>query len=233
MLERALESIPDHSTGPSPPTTAAHVKALHGAGMIAHVQEDNVRAEELFAQSLTLARAIGDPHRAALLLNDIAKLALHRGEAAQAAALRADGLALARAADDRAAVTQLLLGLGDVVRAQGDLGYAAACYRESLAIGRVLDDRRRIAWALQRLGRLALERGICSALRTRSQRDWRWRAKSATRRVPPDCSTSRDACCWSSTIWRARPHGWGRAHGSYTCWGLAWASRLTSSFWPP
>jgi tetratricopeptide (TPR) repeat protein len=127
--------------------------------MIAHVQEENLRAEELFVQGLTLARAIGDPHRTALLLNDIAELALQRGEAAQAAALCAEGLALARAADDRAAVAHLLLGLGNVVRAQGDLGSAAACYEESLAIGRALDDRRRIAWVLHRLGELALEHG--------------------------------------------------------------------------
>ncbi|HEX9371734.1 MAG TPA: tetratricopeptide repeat protein, partial [Roseiflexaceae bacterium] len=167
-IERALASAdarahggadPNRSAGASPPATAVRAKALHGAGKIAHVQEDSIRAEELFAQGLTLARALGDSHRTALLLNDMAEQALQRGEAAQAAALCAEGLAFARAADDRAAVAHLLLGLGDVVWAQGEVGYAATCYHESLAIGRALDDRPRIAWALLRLGQLALARG--------------------------------------------------------------------------
>jgi tetratricopeptide (TPR) repeat protein len=168
-LERALACAsasphggakPDHSTGPPPPaSTDARAKALHGAGRLAHVQEDNVRAEALFAQSLTLARALGDLCRVALLLNDLGELALHRGDTAQATTLYTEGLALARAADDQSAVAQLLLGLGDVARAQGDLRSAAACYEESLALGQALDDRRRIVWALHALGKLAMAQG--------------------------------------------------------------------------
>ncbi|HET9224322.1 MAG TPA: tetratricopeptide repeat protein, partial [Roseiflexaceae bacterium] len=167
-IERALAGAdararagadPDHSAGASPHATAARAKALHGAGRIGHVQEDNVRAEELFVESLTLARALGDPRRVALLLNDLGELVLQRGDSVQAMTLYTEGLTLARAADDRIAVAHLLLGLGDVARAQGEVGYAAACYQESLAIGRALDDRRRIAWALHRLGALALEQG--------------------------------------------------------------------------
>jgi predicted ATPase len=168
-LERALVSAdapphggakPGHATDlPPPANTAARMKALHGAGNLAHVQEDNVRAEMLLAESLTLARALGDPRRIVLLLNDLGELALQRGDSARATTLCTEGLTLARVVDDRNATTQLLLSLGDVAMARSDLRSAASCYEESLAMGRTLDDRRRIAWALHRLGQLALAQG--------------------------------------------------------------------------
>jgi predicted ATPase/class 3 adenylate cyclase len=134
-------------------------KALHGAGRLAHAQEDNVQAEVLFAESLTLARALGDTRRIALLLNDLGELALHQGDAARATTLYTEGLALAHVADDRSVVARLLLGLGKVVWEQGDLHSAAAYFAESLALHRALDDRRGIAWALHALGQLAQAQG--------------------------------------------------------------------------
>jgi predicted ATPase len=136
--------------------TAIIVHALHGAGKLAHAQEDNLRAQQLFTQGLALARALGEPIRIALLLNDLGELALHQGEIEKATALYAEGLALARAADDRGVIARLLLGLGDLALAQGDQPSAAACYAESLALRRAINDRRGITWALHALGNLAL-----------------------------------------------------------------------------
>jgi predicted ATPase/class 3 adenylate cyclase len=153
----------DDAAGPQPSaSTVARTKALHSAGRLAHAQEDNMRAEALFVESLTLARAQGDPGRIALIapiLSDLGELALHQGDTARATALYTEGLALARAADDRGVVGRLLLGLGDVAQAQGDLRAAASCYEESLTLRRALDDRRGIAWALHALGQLARAQG--------------------------------------------------------------------------
>jgi len=156
---RGKAEIGDTPDSPSAAGGAARAQALHGAGMLAHVQQDGVQAQALFAESLALARAQGDSHRIALLLNDLGELAFLDGDIERAASLYAEGLALARAADDRSAVAWLLLGRGDVEKAQGDLRSAAADYEEGLAIGRALDDQRQLAWALHRLGHLALEQG--------------------------------------------------------------------------
>jgi tetratricopeptide (TPR) repeat protein len=167
-IERALAGAdararggadPDRSTGASPDADAARAKALHSAGMLAHIQADGGQAEALFSASLAIARTLGDLGRVAIVLNDLAELAFLPGDAARAMTLCTEGLALARAADDRSAVARLLLGLGQVARAQGELDSAAAYYEESLAIGRALDDRRHIAWALLALGQLALVQG--------------------------------------------------------------------------
>jgi predicted ATPase/class 3 adenylate cyclase len=148
-----------HTTAPPPASIAARAKALYGAGMLAVTQGDDVRAEALFAESLMLTRALGDPHRIARLLNSLGELALHRGDTERAMTLCIEGLALARAADDRSVVAQLLLGLGGVACMQGDLRSAMSYYEGGLSMNRALDDRRGIAWALHSLGELALEQG--------------------------------------------------------------------------
>jgi tetratricopeptide (TPR) repeat protein len=131
-------------------------RALHGAGRLAHAQEDNLRAQVLFAEGLALARALGDQIRIALLLNDLAELALHQGDIEQATILCAEGVAVARAADDHGVIARLLLGLGDLALARGDRRSAASYYAESLALRRAIDDRRGITWALHALGLLAV-----------------------------------------------------------------------------
>jgi len=166
-LERALAGVgapacggaePGQAAGPLPiASSAARAKALHGAGMVAHMQEDNLRAQALFAQSLTLARALGDPRRVALLLNDLAELALHRGDTARAMTLCAEGLALARAAHNQSAAARLLLGLGDVVKAQGDMQRTAELLAEGLTLARSVGDQENTAWLLYHTGRQELE----------------------------------------------------------------------------
>lgn len=67
--------------GASPVAQAA--SPSHGAGKIAHVQEDTVRAEALFVEGLTLIGALGDPSGIAQILNDLGELVLQRGDFAR------------------------------------------------------------------------------------------------------------------------------------------------------
>jgi predicted ATPase/transcriptional regulator with XRE-family HTH domain len=166
-LEHALEirdwrlEIDGH-TGQSPISklqSLYRARALHGAGRLAHAQEDNLQAQLLFTEGLTLARALDDPKRIALLLKDLSELALHQGDTERATTLCVEGLSLARATDDRSVISRLLLGLGELALARGDQRSAAAYYAESLALHRAIDDRRGIAWALHALGQLALAEG--------------------------------------------------------------------------
>jgi hypothetical protein len=81
-----------------------------------------MRAEALYAASLTFAQAIGDRRPAAILLNDLGEMALHRGDMQRALTLHLDALALARVLGDQRAIARLLNGLRAVARTAGDLG---------------------------------------------------------------------------------------------------------------
>jgi predicted ATPase/transcriptional regulator with XRE-family HTH domain len=137
------------------PALAARAKALHGAGTLAHCQEDDVRAESQYAASLTLAQALGDQRRVAILLNDLGEMALNRGDTQRAMTLHREALALARTLGDQRAIAQLLIGLGMASRVAGDLEAATSYLGESLEICQRLDDRHRAAWALYALGQVA------------------------------------------------------------------------------
>jgi non-specific serine/threonine protein kinase len=153
-LERVLLAADAHaeSMPAASSVAAAHAKALHGAAMLAHSQEDDVRAEALFSASLALAQASGDRRRVASLLNDLGELALHRGDAQRALGLHQEGLALARAIGDERTTAQLLTGLGVALRTAGDLAAAQSRLEESIALHQRLADQRGAAWALHALG---------------------------------------------------------------------------------
>ena len=148
--------LPNDAQAKAHNRTSNIVRALHGAGRLAHAQEDNLRAQMLFTEGLALARTLGDPRRIALLLSDLSELALHQGDTEHAMNLYTEGLALAHAADDRSVIARLLLGLGDLALTRGDQRDAASYYAESLALGQAINDRRGIVWALHALGKLAL-----------------------------------------------------------------------------
>jgi predicted ATPase/transcriptional regulator with XRE-family HTH domain len=162
-LERVLtlaDAQADHNavsgepSGAAPPI-AGRAKALHGAGMLAQTQEDDVRAEALYAASLKLAQAQGDRCRVAILLNDLGEMALHRGDTQRALILHREAVALARTLGDHRSIAQLLDGLGNASLTAGDLGPATAYLEECLEIHQRLDDRGGVAWALHALGLVA------------------------------------------------------------------------------
>ena len=163
-LERVLLAADRHAerTPAASSVVAAHAKALHGAAMLAHSQEDDVRAEALFSASLALAQASGERRRVASLLNDLGELALHRGDTQRALAMHHEGLALARAAGDERTIAQLLTGLGVALRTAGDLAAAQNHLEESSTLHRRLADQRGAAWALHALGLTVQARGAYS-----------------------------------------------------------------------
>ena len=92
------------------------------------------RAEPLFAESLALARALGETSYLPYIANGLGELALFRGDSAAAAAHYAEGLQAARALKLNDMAAQLLLKLGDVAIEASDTARAGALLSESLQI---------------------------------------------------------------------------------------------------
>ena len=135
--------------------TAARAKALNGAGSLAYRQGDYVRANELFEESLSLCRELGDKPGIATALYNMGSVACEQGDYTAARNLIEESLALRRAAGDKWGIATSLINLGHVACEQGEHVVARALHQESLAIQRELGDTWGIASSLINLGRLA------------------------------------------------------------------------------
>ena len=150
-LARALDGTPVRS--------AARVKALHGAGWLAHHQRDPATARALLAESLRLARELGDRRTEALALHTLGRVAYYEGDAAAARALARESLAVAEHVGDPWLVAWPLHLLGIAAHLEADSPAARAYYERSLAIRRELGDQEGVGVLLALLGLLALREG--------------------------------------------------------------------------
>src|SRR5262249_28749304 len=95
-LARALE----RGAGGRLERTPTRMRALQGAGWLAHVQSDGRSARALVTESLSIARELGDRRAVAWASHLLGRVTYFEGDYAGAAALGREGLALARAIDD-------------------------------------------------------------------------------------------------------------------------------------
>ncbi|MFQ5794233.1 MAG: tetratricopeptide repeat protein [Candidatus Bipolaricaulia bacterium] len=153
---RRLEGALKRGSGVS---AAVRAKALHGAGWMAWRQGDYDRMAELWEESLTLFRELGDKWGIARLVRNLGYVAAEQDDLGQAAELFEEGLALAREQEDKEVIAHLLEGLGQVEAGQGDLGQAAELYEESLTLQRELRDKGGIALCLEGLAGVACANG--------------------------------------------------------------------------
>ena len=150
-LARAL------ADGPVPGPTGA--RALAAAALLARRLGDADQAEQLYLQSLEIARSLDDQIGIASAINNLGVLALDRGDAEQAKAHYDEALAIFRSINDDRRVAAALLNFGQVARRLGDAPLATARYEEALAIYRRLGDRQRAAVVINNLGVLAITNG--------------------------------------------------------------------------
>jgi non-specific serine/threonine protein kinase len=158
-LARALE-------GPRE-ATAVRLRALQGAGWLAHFQRDSGAAREVLSESLAIARALGDRREEAWSLHLLGRVDYFDGDPAAVRALAQESLELAEATGDRWLVSWALhlLGLGAHIGA--DYPTALAYYGRSLAIRRELGYRQGVGILLLLIGLIALREGDFATARVR------------------------------------------------------------------
>ncbi len=156
-LEMAL-AAPTDTVSPT-----LRMRALTGAGRLAHLHAAYDEAERLHTESLTLARELADEHGIATALSELGMVARRRQDFARSVRLIEEGLARLRELGDEEAIAFAVLNLGASVGDQGDLPRAVALITEALARSEALGDLRRIAMAQALLGSARLESGDLAA----------------------------------------------------------------------
>jgi predicted ATPase/DNA-binding CsgD family transcriptional regulator/Tfp pilus assembly protein PilF len=147
-LERAL------ADGPASGPTGA--RALAAAALLARRLGDAERAEQLYLESLGIARSLDDQIGVASAINNLGVLALDRGESERAQERYDEALAIFRSIGDDRRIAASLLNYGQVARRLGDARLATDRYEEALSIYRRLGDRQRAAVVINNLGVLAI-----------------------------------------------------------------------------
>jgi non-specific serine/threonine protein kinase len=150
-LTRALR----HQSGPS----LARVRALTGAGWLAHLQQDADTARGLLREALALARDCGDGWWAAWALHLLGRVAYFEGDADTARSLGSESLEIARAIGDQWLVAWGLHLLALAAHIESDYPSARPLYEESLAIRRELDFREGTGTILYLLGMVDFAQG--------------------------------------------------------------------------
>lgn len=150
-LERALATGSEQS--------AARMKALHGAGWLAHHHRDATTARALLSESLAIARARHDRWTVAWVLHVLGRVAYFENDPSTARLLGEESLALAESEDDDWLVAWAVHLLGLAAYIAGDHAMAKAYYARSLAIRRELGYEEGIAILLQLMAFVALREG--------------------------------------------------------------------------
>ena len=160
---RWLEAALAASAGTAPPE--ARIWALHGTGLLAHLQGDNAPARAHWEESLALARANGDRMAMAWMLNGLAGIARSEGDLDSAQTRWEESLALCRELGNQGGTAHALTGLGMVARRRGDLVAARDRYEESLALLRHTGQAADSTLVLSEAGAVAVDLGDFAAAR--------------------------------------------------------------------
>ena len=150
-LARALAATPGRS--------AARMKALHGAGWLAHHQRNSAVARELLGESLLTARELDDRWTIALVLHHLGRVAYFDDEPATARSLGEESLAAAEEVGDPWLIAWALHLLGLAAYIAADYPTAHEYYARSLAIRRELGYQEGIGILLLLLGVVAVRLG--------------------------------------------------------------------------
>jgi predicted ATPase len=146
--------------------SAARLRALFAAGVLAAEQGDYPVGDVLLAESLDIGRQLEDKRSIAVALNALAVTARDRGDLAASRSLFEENLALWRELQDALAVARALSNLANVVKLEEDYTRARSLYEECLSIFRKLGDRTGAAWALNHQGDVARDQGDSEAARS-------------------------------------------------------------------
>lgn len=136
---------------------AVRAKALYEAGVLAHLQGDDVRARMLLQQSLALYRHMSITPGIASSLHMMGLLEHDLGNRERATKLLEEGLTLSRELEDNQGIAFALGQLGIVAQELGHYERAMLLHEESAAIRARLADEVGSAAALNNAGLVALD----------------------------------------------------------------------------
>jgi tetratricopeptide (TPR) repeat protein len=147
------------------------LNATQAAAWLASNQHDFVHASQLFEQSISFQRSLGEPAGETQLLFNAALQARALGHYQQAITLLEEAVTQHRARGDRGSLSagglgQALYGLGLMLREQGEFSRAARLFEECVDLHRTLGDREGMAQALLALGDIARDQGNVAQIRT-------------------------------------------------------------------
>ncbi|HEU0028351.1 MAG TPA: tetratricopeptide repeat protein [Ktedonobacterales bacterium] len=135
------------------------LRALFGASLYAAAQGDFTRAEALAADSLELARLLGDRRAEAAALYAVGDALRTRGDGAGAERLFEQSLVICRELGDHAGITRAIMGLATLLRQRGEPGRAETLLEEGLTHARTFGTDWAVANVLISLGHAAREQG--------------------------------------------------------------------------
>jgi hypothetical protein len=129
-----LEQALDGTAGGPLERTPVRMRALQGAGWLAHVQNDGKSARKLLEESLSVAREVDDGHAIAWGLHLLGRVTYFEGDSTAARELGRAALAVSRAIDDQWVAGWSLHLLGRAAHQRGEYPAARQLYEESLAV---------------------------------------------------------------------------------------------------
>ncbi|MGO8949487.1 MAG: tetratricopeptide repeat protein [Ktedonobacterales bacterium] len=145
-LEHVLaEAEADDPLATSQARSRPRASVLAGAGILACLQGDYLRAAMLLDRSIEIARRLDDRWLLAATLNDRGHVAHDQGDNRRATELFEEGLALYRSLDDSWGTAVVLGNLGSIYQEQGRYGRGVGMYAESLTLFRQVGDRSYVA----------------------------------------------------------------------------------------
>ncbi len=135
-------------------TPAVRAEALHGAGFLALMQDDNAKAEAFLRESQLLFRESGDKVGMANILRLQGNLALFKNTYKLARRLLEEALALYKELGDTAKIAPTRKALAEVAIAQGDYAQARLLMEEDLASYKATGEKYSAAYSLYFLARI-------------------------------------------------------------------------------
>jgi predicted ATPase len=160
-----LTTVLQHTSTP----TAAHAKALWGAGLMAMVQGESQVACTHFEESAAIWRQIGDRSGPAAPLRELIYASLLKGDIQAALRYGEESVALWRAAESPWDLGLTLVNLGMAHSAANDQTAAMKCSKEALSLFRTVQDSWGLAISLFGLGLASAHQGDYTAARTRME----------------------------------------------------------------
>lgn len=159
-----LEAAVEHSV--AEPPSPQRAKALASAGLLAiHPSRDYEAARTCFEQSVSVARALGEPASLAYALHFLAWAELVQRDPGQIRSTLEESIALFRQAGDQWGVAAALCTLGMASIIEHDAVAASTALQESLSLSRDVGDPWCIARSLHYAGEVARFRGATDEAR--------------------------------------------------------------------